>query len=530
MKNFKRIASVVMVLMMMLSMMLPAMAASIKITNPQVGETYNAYKVFDVTFSGDNYAYTIAKGSAWEDLVRDYTVDHDNNPDTVELNVFTLTPSATDSSILIVTVNTYEKVTTGDDGKEVKETISLFGKADAAAAAAFAAYLEASMKANMSYFTPDATGKGKDGEELVLGDNPDTTDVVETLAPGYYFVDSTMGFLCVLWNATSEVKVIEKNAEPTIVKNVWEDSINNWAVKNDADITETIYFKTTITAKKGAEKYVLYDKLDDGLVWDENVSVSLNGTNVDANNYTLNKDVDDVDDYTFSVAFTEEFLRNLKDDDIVVVSYTATFSENAVADTKYENTAQLKYGDASKTEVSTTETYTYDIDIFKHDAAENAVAGAKFIIYKNVSTLICQNDEHTTHEEECYADVVNYAKFAAGKFTGWTVEEKDATILISDSDGEIYVYGLDDDAYILEEVEAPAGYNLLDEVVDVTGEVINQYAEEQADGVVKVLNNTGSILPSTGGIGTTIFYCAGAILAVGAFVLLITKKRMGKEV
>ena len=98
--------------------------------------------------------------------------------------------------------------------------------------------------------------------------------------------------------------------------------------------------------------------------------------------------------------------------------------------------------------------------------------------------------------------------------------------------------------YILKEVKAPAGYNKLKDVIKIKidstqdeNEVRTksvQYGETTlapvgTDGNVKVLNQTGATLPSTGGIGTTIFYALGSVMALGAGILLVTKKRMAAE-
>ncbi|MBQ5812946.1 MAG: LPXTG cell wall anchor domain-containing protein, partial [Clostridia bacterium] len=87
--------------------------------------------------------------------------------------------------------------------------------------------------------------------------------------------------------------------------------------------------------------------------------------------------------------------------------------------------------------------------------------------------------------------------------------------------GEVMIKGLDTDTYYLEEIEAPAGYNMLTARVAVTPDV------EAVEAVV--VNSIGTELPSTGGIGTTIFYALGAVMVIGAGVLLVAKKRMSVE-
>ena len=118
----------------------------------------------------------------------------------------------------------------------------------------------------------------------------------------------------------------------------------------------------------------------------------------------------------------------------------------------------------------------------------------------------------------------------------------EAYTFVSADDGTIEIVGLDEGTYYLEETEAPAGYNKLAAPVKVvitkeinnetnvgTATITNSYNGGAAStGTVKVLNNMGQELPSTGGIGTTIFYIVGAVLVAAAGILLITKKRMNR--
>ena len=103
------------------------------------------------------------------------------------------------------------------------------------------------------------------------------------------------------------------------------------------------------------------------------------------------------------------------------------------------------------------------------------------------------------------------------------------TEVTTDATGKFTIAGLDADTYYLTETAAPAGYNkLAGPVTVVIGEngVVNATTEaSQGVDEVKVLNQTGTELPSTGGIGTTIFYVVGGVLVVGAVALLIVRRR-----
>ena len=139
------------------------------------------------------------------------------------------------------------------------------------------------------------------------------------------------------------------------------------------------------------------------------------------------------------------------------------------------------------------------------------------------------------------------------KVTGWADTEETGSKLTSDANGLFKVIGLDDGTYHLKETKAPAGYNLLtnDITVVITAATTNGQSWTDGDaakaltalsvtadgkngsvddnkgiGSITIANNKGATLPSTGGMGTTLFYVLGSILVLGAVVLLVSKKRM----
>ena len=316
----------------------------------------------------------------------------------------------------------------------------------------------------------------------------------------------------------------EKNGAPTNVKTVQEDSTGNYGEKNDADIGQTVNYKSTITAQAGAENYVFHDKMSAGLTFKEVTGIILNGTTVDPSKYTVVTE-GLTDDCTFEVRFAQVFCDTLKADDEIVISYSATVNKNAVvAGDGNSNTSKLEYGEKGKTTTtppSTTKTYTWDVDVFKYTKdgeTEKALADAKFTLSKNDngSSPIALVSEGNNVYRVATADDTN------------TVTE-----ITTDATGRFTIQGLDSDTYYLTETAAPAGYNkLADPITIVIGEngVVNATADApQGVNEVKVLNNSGSELPSTGGMGTTIFYILGAILVVGAGVLLVVRRRMNSE-
>ena len=240
------------------------------------------------------------------------------------------------------------------------------------------------------------------------------------------------------------------------------------------------------------------------------------------------------DGCTFHVVFAQAYLDTITGDTTLTVEYSAVLNDNAVAAKPETNKAQLTWGDNSHTEWVPTETYTWKIDVYKYTVvkateggaadAEKALADAQFVLYKTVNNVK-------------YYAVVD----ANNKITGWTTEgvkpkenadesKTYASVFTTPASGKFTITGLDSDTYYLEEIVAPAGYNLLKDPITVT--VGNNGAVSYGNsstGEVKVLNNTGTELPSTGGIGTTIFYVLGGVLMAGAFVLLVVRKRMRTE-
>ncbi len=231
------------------------------------------------------------------------------------------------------------------------------------------------------------------------------TVVFDNLDLGYYLVDSTLGTLCALTTTAKEIIIQEKNAEPTNVKTVEEDSTSNYGSTNDADIGQTVNFKSTITAQAGAENYVFHDKMSAGLTYGTVTGVTLNGATVDASNYTVVTGNDIKDGCTFEVKFTQTFCNTLKANDEIVISYTATVNEKAViGSTGNPNESKIEYGESGKTTTtppSETTTYTWSFDVLKYGNNDESkvLKDAQFVLLNNGKTKV--------------ATIVN------GKLTGW---------------------------------------------------------------------------------------------------------------
>ena len=498
MKQMKKLASLLLALVMTLALSVSALAASgtnndngkITIDNAVVGQTYTIYQILKLeSYNEEANAYSYKATDAWVNFI-----------------------NRADIKGTYVNVDPQGYVTWKEG----------------ASAADFAILAQAYAKAN------NIANQGSKAA-AAPGDEKTTTVEFTGLDLGYYLLDSSMGTLCSLNTTHTEITIREKNAEPTNVKTVEEDSTGMYSPTNDADIGQTVNFKSTITAQAGAENYVFHDKMSAGLTYVGVTGVTLNGDAVDAANYTV-KTENLTDGCTFEVAFTKAFCDALKANDKIVISYTATVNENAViGGNGNPNESKVEYGESGKTTTtppSTTTTYTWKIDVFKYTVVkgengaadtEKALANAEFILYKDV-----KNGESTTRY---YAKATTVE--GGYRFTEWTENKAAATTFVTPDNGKFAIKGLDSDTYYLEETTAPAGYNVLKDpvkvVIDENGKVTYGNDNTAAAPDVKVLNQTGTELPSTGGIGTTIFYVLGSVLVVAAGVLLVTKKRMDSK-
>lgn len=384
-----------------------------------------------------------------------------------------------------------------------------------------------------------------------------STVTFNNLTLGYYLVGSSLGSLCSLDTTNPTATIKEKNGAPSVVKQVQEDSNSTWGKQNDADIGQTVNFKTTINVVDGNPKnYVLHDEMSAGLNFNGTVTVKVkNGTEDEVSltagtDYTLVNKTDKSssieDNCTFEIHFIDKTesngSRGLKPNDVITVEYSATVNASAViAGDGNPNTTWLKYGEKDWTEKDTTRTYVWQFEVFKYTKKgdqETALKDAKFRLYKKVTG----EGETETKQYATASEVKNDdGKVTGYKLTGWTTSEDGATTFTSPEDGKFNIIGLDADNYYLEETAAPAGYNKLKNPVKVeisktftdtsTSESATvKYNDTNAtNNEVKVENKTGTELPSTGGVGTTIFYVLGSVLVIGAAVLLITKRRMNAE-
>ena len=479
MKHVKKLASLLLALTMVFALATTASAAgtnTITVNNAQANETYEIYKMLDLVVNDAQTAYSYTVNTAWAGFFGE------GGAGAAYVNIDTL------------------GYVTWKDGKDTAAEMEAFGKA----AASFAAG-----KTAAATQTPTADG----------------SITFSNLEDGYYLVTSTNGTLAMVLTTPDNpsATVNEKNPDATIEKKVQEDSDSTWGDSNTAQIGDTVNFQTTINARKGAKNYVLHDQMEDGLTLNQNSIVVKVGetTLTKGTDYTVAFNTNDGCD--FEITFTQTYLDTISGDTTIVVTYSAVLNGNAeIADATNDNKTQLTYGANSKTEWDTTTTKTFMFDIVKTDSNYKLLSGAKFELY----------------DAKTAGNKIPLVKNADGTYRVATAAESSAEGFVSAviEAGKVTVKGLDaDTTYYLEETEAPAGYNKLGERHEVKIESTNLTTSMTGDtwvtgnGGVQITNNAGTELPSTGGIGTTIFYVLGSILVIGAAVLLVTKKRMSNN-
>ena len=484
MKHVKKLLGLLLALTLSLTLCLPAFAAngtnnntgSITINDSEVGHTYSIYQVMVLeSYDKDKNAYAYKAHSDWADWLKTQT----------------------------------QYVSIDNQGY-----ITWVGQTDDSTIAAFAKNALAHAKSNNIAPVEEVTATS-------------TTVSFTGLNLGYYLVDTTLGTLCSLDTIIPNVTMQEKNDLPKIEKEVKEDSTGNWGEENTAEIGDTVEFKTTITAKEGAEKFILHDKMSAGLTLDpDSITVAepagvTKGQDADNGDYHVVTN-GLTDGCTFEVHFHQSYLDTIAADTNIVVTYEAVVNENAVVyPAENPNETKLQYGNAPDPEdqftpPDITKTYTFTFDIVKTDNEKELITGAEFKLY---------DSETGGKEIPVVADGVNTYRLAKDGETGEAI--------VVNENHYITVNGLDDNTtYWLEETKTPEGYHKLTGRVEVAlGEkqnistTMNGTTWVEGDGGVWVENIPGKELPSTGGMGTALFYIGGGVLVVGAAALFVLKKR-----
>ena len=376
---------------------------------------------------------------------------------------------------------------------------------------------------------------------------------ISNLPDGYYYVTTGTGAAISIDTVTGENKeIIDKNPDKpnnpskTIIAEDGQE-FSDGVTDNDAKVGSVETFKvsynarntvTTGTGKDAVSEKITSFYIEDtpvGLAIDSNsITVAVNGTEIAATAYnkeitaegTLKITIPWMENNSF--IYTPEPDANASGNIPVVVTYNATVTADAAKEVA-ENTVEIKYmreGDSDYVGKVTndpdnppgTTTTTYKFQLNKTDGTK-PLAGAQFELHDGgtpVAFVVENGTYRLATDEEASSD---------GTTTTATIDMTENTT--------VYITGLDNKTYTLKEIKAPDGYNLAADTTigSTTSNEANQVVavtDSYGDGVT-VVNHSGATLPTTGGIGTTIFYALGAILVIGAGVALIVRRRMNSE-
>lgn len=477
----KKILALVLAVMMLMAMSMSALAedttdtGKITITNASAGQIYTAYKIFDATYYEGAVAYTT------NETVKDLINSAESAPFVVAEN-----PDSEGRYAV--------QLATGADGEAV------------------VAWIED----NLTSFTPTAT------ETLESG------NTVEFDVPyGYYYITSSLGTVVTVNTNTPSVEVVDKNITEPGQPDKTDDEVT-------AQIGDTVNFQVVFTAtnyyKKDAgdnegtliTEYYVEDTPDGYDIDLESLKVYVGES--DITNTVVNAEIGDDGKLTFTIPWVKTESTGEGEDPVttttslysspseVTFTYSGTVNADA-ADGEATNTVKVNNNSDQTPFTDTENTKNYALTINKTDG-ENSLTGAEFELYRG------------SVAEENKVELVQIE----GGYRVADDSDEDSTITTTIEAGLVTIKGLDgNDTYFLKEIKAPDGYNMLTDAIEVT---FKTEAEEGVTEVVyanaeqEVVNNKGTELPSTGGIGTTLFYVIGGVLVAAAVVLLVTKKRM----
>ena len=518
MKRMKKIMAVLLAAIMTMAMAVTAFAAegasgtntltvNVKTTTPAQdlkGQTINLYKLFDVTESKDgeatNYAYTVNTASGYKDAL-------------VSVLGSSITASSTDEQFAaaVLAIGSNDSVEVQDFANK----FTTYALTNSLAATATSGKIEES-KTSYDFTKLDA---------------------------GYYLVYVTGGkeiqsSLVTVDETTNTVNL--KTEAPSITKKADKDTVS---------IGQVVKYTVTgsIPDTTGYSEYVykIHDELSAGLDFVNDANGTALGTDATAVKVTVAfKDATDA-----STAPTEATLDSTNNKKMSLdlsawvkanqankgktfeVTYYAKVNANAVVTEK--NNAQLEYGnkpgETTTTTPSEANTPTYPLDILKKEKNSNKqLAGAKFKLYSNKADADANNDTKAIKVSPVTSGVAgNYVVDPTSSIT-----EFESVASIDGKNYNLHVNGLAEGTYYLVETQAPAGYNKLTAPIKViitkTGDTewtVSKDDQAEDDKIIDVENSTGSILPSTGGMGTIIFAVIAAILVLGVAVSFIRDKR-----
>ncbi len=516
------------------------------------GKTYKAYKVFSLTLgetkdadgnTATAYAYSIKNTDwAWNTLVNGAQIDSVSGIITTKYGI-TLTPSANDSTDYSIDGTAMD----ADDARDLADALT--------------AVLPS---------TADGTGTG-------AADSTGAANEIATITlsePGYYAVygvviptdpkaDPAEEVVAALALTTTDpnATVEPKAGVPTLDKQITGKHVLDEAGKAaTAEVGTTVDFViySIVPDVTGYTDYtfIISDTMTSGLTFTDPEGDATNDivVTIDETELTANERTIAVNGQTFTVTIPFTTLKAATKGADIVVTYSAVVNASALTTDYEKNTASLEYSnnpknsDTNKTPDKEVYVIDVDINVNKIDGKTTATLdGAEFQVFKGATQPA--DDALAWYKWDATNNKVTWvAKAEADTFTTNTNGKFDPSVQGLEAEATGTAYGL-------LETAAPAGYNTLAAPVivtltaeytegaapkatitadgaDVTNGTVNLGDAQNSNqplATATVQNNSGPELPSTGGIGTTIFYIVGGILVLGAGVVLLTRKRASSE-
>lgn len=552
----RKLFALVLTAMMLLALTLPAFADeaySITINNAASGHTYEAYQIFKGDLSEQD-GKKVLSNVEWGSGVNGSTLLAALKEDSALKDDFTACESAADVAKVL------ERYT--NDAEKTQAFAKLAG-------------------ANLAATVAGTSGAQADGKY-----------VISNLSAGYYLVKDKDGvsitghdaYTRYILQVVGDVEVTAKVDVPTIDKKIVEGEKK--VSVNEASIGDKIPYVVTskVPDMTGYSKYffVVNDTMSKGLTFNNDVAITVGGKAlVEDTDFTVSATTNDEGVTTIKIVFIDFIQYKDQKGADIVINYSATLNDKAeIGVAGNENKVDLVYSNnpnadykgknepgendpVGKTPEVKTETYTTELTITKTDDKNNKLTGAAFRLTGNgVNVVIVTGEVYVADDEGTFwklkdgtytnvnpnGEGVDESKYESvdttyKQETKVTVAKGEGTSVnvegFVDADGKLTFTGLGAGEYTLTEIVTPIGYNTIDPITfTVSFDAETKKFSTNNNNVLvgetntlstTVVNKAGSTLPSTGGMGTTLFYVLGALLAVGAGVLLATRKKMSAE-
>ena len=456
MKKMKKMMALALAMVMVLAMSVTVFAdaptnGSITVNPNNKGQTYTLYKLFDahITFKEKEGTNPVE----YEQAAITYTLPSGKSLGTTGEQWFVI----------------------NDNGfVEAKDTLT-----------------DAVMKSNEFITWAKSIGT-QQGSAIAAADDNDPNVKWEEVPFGYYFVDSTLGAFIGIDSDNPDVTIQDKNNPPKLDKKIKQvndasgeadgsvfDATETDEIQFDGDgsnehaiaqVGDTITYTIEVTAKPGAENYVVTDTLDAGLTPPAATGVTVKAGNTDLKAQETKSGTKDatvaVSGQVITVTFSNDYLNTLTADTVLTIEYTATLNGSAVvASSSNDNTAKLEWGHKPTKDYTEDESKVWaakvGVDKRVGESSGDPLKGATFVLkkgdlfYKNTNGVVT-----------------------------WVTEQSQATTHTTGEDGKLDAdfTGLANGTYTLVETVVPDGYNKTDDTTitiedaDVTTENLAQTA------------------------------------------------------